>query len=185
MKNQNKDIKETKIYLITNITDNPYEIYIGQTKNPNTRLSNHRNKYHKDIKMTILDEIKTQSRQEWKQLEAFWLSMFQSWGFKLDNKNNGGNGANQFSKESIDKLRKAKKGQTYSKFAIRVDKGKLRPNSTHNKPVNQYSLDGTFIKQWNSAREAQRFINGKDMGSVGDCCREKCKTGYKFKWSYV
>jgi len=185
MKKQNKGIKTTKIYLITNITDNPYEVYIGQTKCPNHRLSNHRNKYHKDIKMTIIDEIKTQSRQEWKQLEAFWLGIFQSWGFKLDNKNKGGNGPNQFTEESKRKISMAKKGQTYPTFATRVDKGKLRPNSTHNKPVNQYSLDGAFIKQWTSAREAQRFINGKDMGSVGDCCRGKSKTGYKFKWSYA
>jgi len=185
MKKQNKDIKETKIYLITNIDNDPYKVYIGQTKNLKVRLSNHRKKYHKNIQMSVLDEIKTEIREDWKQLESFWINLFQSWGFKLDNKNNGGNGPNQFSKESIDKLSKAKKGQKYPSFTTRADKGKLRPNSTHNKPVNQYSLDGTFIKQWNSAREAQRFINGKNDGSVADCCRGKCKTGYKFKWSYA
>ena len=178
-------MKEIKIYLITNITDNPYEVYIGQTTNPYNRLANHRRNYHKDIEMTILDEIKTTLRQDWEQLETFWINQFQNWGFKLNNKNKGGNGPTHFTNESKNKISIAKKGQTYSTFTTRYDKGKLRPNSTHNKPVNQYSLDGTFIKQWNSAREAQRFINGKDMGSVGDCCREKCKTGYKFKWSYV
>ena len=184
MQRQDKGIKKTEIYLITNITDDPYMVYIGQSKNTRHRMSHHRKKYHDDIKMTILDEITTPIRHEWKQLECFWIELFKSWGFKLDNKNNGGNGAPQFTPSQKLKLSMAKKGQTYSTFATRVDKGKLRPNSSHNKVVNQYSLDGTFIKQWSSAREAQRFINGKDVGSVGDCCRGKCKTGYKFKWEY-
>jgi hypothetical protein len=176
---------KNKIYLLTNLDSNQYRVYIGQTSNPQARLHNHKKKYGGNIQMTIIDEIITSNRKELKQLESFWIELFTGWGFKLDNKNKGGNGPNLFTEKSKLKLSNAKRGSKYPSFSTRRDKGILRENSTHNKKVNQYSLDGDFIQQWPSARKAQRFITGTDAGSVGDCCRGKCKTGYKFKWSYA
>jgi len=191
MKKQNKDIKTTKIYLITNITDNPYEVYIGKTKDIKGRIRNHKIKYHKNIQVNVIDECKMEN---WKEIEQYWISQFQSWGFKLDNKNKGGGGATSFTQtqknniskakkgikftaEHIKKLSKAKKGICYNKT------GRAR-NKVHKK-VLQYTLDGEFIKKWDGgANEANLAINGVRLGSIGDCCRGKCKTAYGYKWKY-
>ena len=58
-----------------------------------------------------------------------------------------------------------------------------RVSKTRSKSIIQYSLDGTFIRIWDSTREAAKFIG---------CCREninRCligvtNTAYGFKWKY-
>ncbi len=60
-------------------------------------------------------------------------------------------------------------------------KGKNHPNS---KRVLQYSLDGTFIKEWGSAGEVHRSL-GIDQSFLSACCRGKYKTGFGFKWKYA
>lgn len=46
-------------------------------------------------------------------------------------------------------------------------------------PVYQYSLNGEFIKKWNSAVET-----GFDQSSICRCCNGTYKTAYGYKWSY-
>ena len=53
------------------------------------------------------------------------------------------------------------------------------------KPVNQYDLEGNFIKRWSSATEYYKSL-GKKMGhGITDCCKNKRKTCYGFKWRYA
>jgi len=59
--------------------------------------------------------------------------------------------------------------------------GALCKNS---KPVNQYDLNGNFIKQWPGACEAGRQLNSH--GSViSYCCTGRYKTAVGFKWKYA
>ena len=58
-----------------------------------------------------------------------------------------------------------------------------RVSKTRSKPIIQLSLDGEFIREWNSTKEAAKFIG---------CCREninRClvgvtKTAFGYKWKY-
>ena len=48
----------------------------------------------------------------------------------------------------------------------------------------QYALDGTFIKEWNSAADVARFLNKKSPAAIYEVCNRKRKTIYGYKWKY-
>ena len=52
------------------------------------------------------------------------------------------------------------------------------------KPINQYDLQGNFIKSWNSGTEIKRTL-GYSNGNICNCCRGKQKTAYGYKWQYA
>lgn len=60
-------------------------------------------------------------------------------------------------------------------------KGELNPLSIK---VNQYDLDGNFIKTWGCIREVQRKLNIFAVG-ISKCCRGLQKTAGGFKWEYM
>lgn len=53
-----------------------------------------------------------------------------------------------------------------------------------NRAVNQYSLDGKYIKSWNGVREVQRNL-GYSSGALCDCCKGRQKTAYGYVWKYA
>jgi hypothetical protein len=88
--------------------------YIGKSKNPNFRKAEHRYKNKGGIKpeMFILEEIDS---KDWKFWEKWYISLFQSWGFILDNKNKGGGGVMLHTKETKDKISQSLNGKQRSK----------------------------------------------------------------------
>lgn len=54
--------------------------------------------------------------------------------------------------------------------------------SSSKKPINQYDLQGNFIKRWNSIMEAAREIG--NASSIMRCCQGKQITSYGYKWKY-
>lgn len=48
----------------------------------------------------------------------------------------------------------------------------------------QYTLDGVFIKQYNSLSEAEKE-NGFKRSNISACCLGKCKQAYGFIWKYA
>ena len=52
------------------------------------------------------------------------------------------------------------------------------------KPINQYDLQGNFIKSWSSGTEIER-ITGYARSNICKCCRDIYKTAYGFIWRYV
>jgi hypothetical protein len=54
------------------------------------------------------------------------------------------------------------------------------------KKVNQYDLDGNFIKTWNSSAEICRVCGFKKRGNITACCKKRkhCKTAYGYIWKY-
>ena len=50
--------------------------------------------------------------------------------------------------------------------------------------INQYSLDWTFIKTWDSIVDVTRDLN-IDNSWITKCCRWKNKTAWWFKWKYI
>lgn len=51
------------------------------------------------------------------------------------------------------------------------------------KPTIQYSKDGTFVKEWNSAKEAGEVLNIQ-VTNITSCCREEIKSAGGFIWKY-
>jgi len=73
---------------------------------------------------------------------------------------------------------KAVANTDYSKIDYKASRAKIE------KPVNQYSLEGTFIKRWNSATDAAKELNLYNSG-ICFCLKGKCKTSGKFIWKYT
>ena len=55
--------------------------------------------------------------------------------------------------------------------------------SIGSKPVNQYSLDGKFIKRWNSSSEIERVINLTARNILGACKGEQL-TAFGYIWKF-
>lgn len=57
-------------------------------------------------------------------------------------------------------------------------------NTKLSKPVYQYTLDGTFIREWSSVREVQRQT-GWSHAHISQCCNGKRKSAYNYIWRYI
>ncbi len=60
---------------------------------------------------------------------------------------------------------------------------KKHPERKNVTEILQYSLEGNFIKKWNSISEAAKFFNVR-VGSISDCLRGKSKSSCKYIWKY-
>ena len=54
---------------------------------------------------------------------------------------------------------------------------------TRNKEINQFDLNGMFIKTWNSAKEIED-ICGHNHSKIASCCKGRQKTAYGYIWRY-
>lgn len=63
----------------------------------------------------------------------------------------------------------------------KLQTGKNHPNS---KRVNQYTLDGTFIRTWDCGMDVQRELNIQ-QSNILKCCRGKRKTTGGYIWKYA
>ena len=55
---------------------------------------------------------------------------------------------------------------------------------TLSKPVEQYDLEGNYIRSWISAREVERQT-GINNGRISQCCNGKAKTAGGFIWKFA
>lgn len=120
-----------KVYIYTLSHPITSEIrYVGKTRNPIQRYSNHLNKHHnkfshktawieslKKIKlrpvMEVLDEV---PEDDWKFWERYWINQCLSWGFNLVNHTSGGEGLTMGNQTSFKKGNKSwnkDKGNTF------------------------------------------------------------------------
>ena len=168
--------------------------YIGKTKYINKRLyqhlrdcnksNNHKNFWIRSLLnenlMPIFDLIDEVEENEWQYWESFWICQFKSWGFKLTNSTDGGEGNNNqfFSKETRKKLsdkfsgsgnpffNKKHSEETKEKMKFKktfqtnfnVDK-LLEHNKKRRKPVLQYDKQMNLICEWESVLEAAKKLN--------------------------
>jgi hypothetical protein len=99
-------INITYIYLVENIDNNPYTVYIGKTKNPKDRENKHKLTYGNNISYTVIDEVNSLEKIKWKPIESYWIRQFKCWGFNIINKNEGGGGPGYQTEETKQRLRK-------------------------------------------------------------------------------
>ena len=195
-----------KIY---SLEENNIIFYIGKAVNPFHRIYSHKKKFGSNIKLEVIDDVPD---DEWKFWEKYYICLFKSWGFKLKNKNNGGGGPDKGrkirskDKEWKRKIGKANTGKLKSnstKLKMRNAKLNKKGNFSNKKhsektkqlikqlksiPVFQYSLNGEFIRKWNSILEASQTLN-IIKSSIALCSLNKINFntagGYLWSRNYV
>ena len=60
---------------------------------------------------------------------------------------------------------------------------RIRASKLYSKPVYQYTLDGVFIKKYNSGKEAS-FQTGVSRSGIANACQGKAKSAGGFVWKY-
>jgi hypothetical protein len=94
-----------KMYKIYILERNGIPFYIGKAKNVIRRYHGHRRTFGLDIEFNVIDEV-----EDWKFWESYWIEQFKCWGFKLENKNNGGGGPSSYTEEQKQKMRGPRPG---------------------------------------------------------------------------
>lgn len=188
--------KMTYIYLIENCYGKSNNVYIGKCTHPNTRKSQHIKKYGSNLIFTIIDNINSLSKYDWKPLESYWIQQFRQWGFNVLNKNDGGGGPSFRSQEFIDRLRANRIGtkhtsETRSKMSVSNSKPKpdgfgdklKKPNKNPwgGKPIAQCDLDGNIIKIWSNSKIAGQTLN-VNIGSISNVLNGKYKQAGGYIW---
>lgn len=79
-----------------------------------------------------------------------------------------GNKGKKVSEETKQKISEAKKG---------------KPLYNKRVPILQYTLDGNFVRDWESIKQASEELN-LQYSNIGACCREKRKQCGGFIWKY-
>jgi hypothetical protein len=204
-------MKTTKIYYLHRGDQIP--IYIGKTNSDvkTKRIIGHKYNLGKDTMMEIIDEVPI---SEWKFWEKHYISLYKSWGFTLLNKNNGGGGSTTHTQKTKDKigekiknnkergdkisktnkgLSKSNKGKKFTeehKQKIKDTRSFLKGRKNtwggkYAKIVQQFDLQGNFIREFNSIREACVYIGLKPTNSqIGLCANNRIKTSYGFIWKF-
>lgn len=122
---------DTKIYLVTNIDNNPNKVYIGKTKNSKIREQEHRRKFGENIIYNEIDEINSLNKNDWEPIESYWIEQFKAWGFEIVNKNKGGGGPEYQTQLMKDIISNINKGNKYNL-------NKKQSKKTINKRFNNY-----------------------------------------------
>lgn len=53
----------------------------------------------------------------------------------------------------------------------------------HSKPIEQYDLEGNFIKEWDSAAQIERDL-GFNHSNISKCCLGRYNVAYNYKWKF-
>ena len=70
-------------------------------------------------------------------------------------------------------------------YGTKKERLKISQQKRIGKKVNQYTIDGKFIKQWNCIMDIERYLKIKRANvNICACCRGKYKTAYGYRWEY-
>jgi len=168
-----------------------------------TKESNYKTNWISSLKnqglIPILELVDVVDSKDWKFWEKHYISLYKSWGFKLTNLTNGGDGfepghiVSEETKTKISKklklykfpqsrknnISKSLKGRKLSKAHIE------KQIKNREKEVLQLSKTGELIKTWESCTKAASELK-IDRSTIAKCARgnTKYKSTGNFKWSY-
>jgi hypothetical protein len=194
----------TKIYVLER---NNIPFYIGKT------IQEIKDRYytHGSRKTdSEIIEIDCVDDNDWRFWESWYIELYKSWGFELDNKNNGGGGRGPGWISTPERNNKIKLSMiNHSQYYTKDVRNKISEGNKISKPfsnehiqnmgiakrkqatpVLQYDLDSNFIKEWESKGQAAEWIKqqtGKTsniVSQIKDCILGKQKTAFKYKWKY-
>ena len=191
----------TKIYLVTNCYGDSNKVYIGKTKN--SRKNPHTKTYGKCIEYVYIDEVDSLDRKDWGPLETYWIEQFRQWGFEIVNHNKkGGGGPEYCSKETRYKMSEKRKNRVMTQERNLKVSNSLKGrslSSTHKanigsalkggilpslrKPIEQFTLQGKFIREWDAGKIAAMELNINYQG-INNCVLGKSKSSGGFIWKF-
>lgn len=131
--------------------------------------------------------------------EIYYIKKYNTINSKLGyNSTSGGKGIKNYPYTYKKRNRRSYKGiynPNYGKHHTEQTKEKLRgihkgskqsieTKIKLSKPINQYKMDGTFIKRWYGAAEVQSILF-IDKSSICKVCRNKKKSAGGFIWKYA
>lgn len=93
------------------------------------------------------------------------------------------------SQEQCNKISESKKGTTQNRIKTRKDKGTSKTNHINavvkakSKTILQYTLEGIFIKEWESGKQASINLNIAQP-NINSCCNYKVKSAGGFVWKF-
>lgn len=191
--------KTTFIYALI---DPRYETvrYIGKSNNPESRYQNHYNKsrdknthkrnwinnIRKDNlrpEILILDEVDI---NDWIFWEKFYISLYKSWGFRLTNYTEGGDGATFRNSTTFKKCHTMNKGiprsdETKRKISETLKRKSIKP--PNRRKIIQYDLNYNKIKEYDSISDACK--NSKfNKSKISAVCRFKRQSHGGYIWRY-
>ena len=157
------------IYTLSNPEDADDIRYIGKTNNLKSRLKRHMSKDHLKDSWTsknkwllylknnnmkpIMEILDTGNEKNIDDLEKYWISQFKSWGFKLKNETEGGDGYDWT-------------GRKHRKESV----VKMKMNHPLRKEICQYDLNDNLINEFLSTHEAADKT-GLHRTHIGKCCK--------------
>ena len=163
--------------------------------------NNHRINWLKSLakggEKPVIEILDVVTKDSWVFWEIYWISQLKSWGFSLTNGTLGGENPPSFqgkthTKKYRNQLRNrmilnnpaknmndvwAKKISIANKDRVFSEEHK----KLLGKPIIQLSLNGDFIKKWDSAACAYQSLN-INSGNIRMCVRGERKTAGKYKW---
>ena len=187
--------------------------HIKKSKYTKTYKNNWIQNLLKNEKKPILEIIDIININEWSEKEKYWIKYYKDKGCNLTNLTEGGDGGNfgdkinkliseklkgrVFSKETIklmsesakkrkltDEGRKSlsekRKGEKNSMFGRKQSKYCIESKY---KPLNQYDLNGNFIKGWGSLKEVSEYLS-INRNTIRMCANNQRKTAGGYKWKF-
>lgn len=195
----------TKIYILER---NGVPFYVGKTlQEIKERFYTHKDKKEnsKIVEIDCVDD------NEWRFWESWYIELFKSWGFKLENKNNGGGGrgpgwvsppernakikasmknhSQYYTDEVREKIRNGNKGKS-KPFTKEHQQNILIAKRKQAKPLLMYDLDNNLIREWESKGQAAEWIKetkkrqGNLTSQIKDAILGRQKTAFGYKWKY-
>lgn len=131
-----KEKEVTRIYLVWNINNKPWRVYIGKEKS-NQKIKRkyaHKRKFGELIEFDYIDEINSLDKKDWKSIETYWIKWFKKQGYEVLNKNEGGGGPLFVSEEIRNKLRKPKPKGFGENHSLKMT-GKVQSEETKTKRI--------------------------------------------------
>ena len=188
------------ISTIYKITSPSGKVYIGQTKNFEARLKSYRNskgrgqhllgrsisKYGWESHKVEILYIGPLTQEGLNQLEIHYIRVYNSFGGGLNLTEGGGGTRAPKSEEWKQKMREIKTGRKrgpQTREWTEKIKATRKQRGVGLKPVDQYSLEGEFIRSWPSLTEASSTL-GINKGNICSCLKGDYKTARGFIWKY-
>lgn len=189
-------MNNTYIYFIHKGDNIP--CYIGKTVNPISRLKNHKSKNNTYLYLEVIDEVQS---NEWKFWEEWYIELFYSWGFNLENKTRKGRGCGSRPCNWSEKISNSNKGKSRN-FTPQEIKNRSNRALNNNyalgykynisqlescsegrrKVYHQYDLQGNFIKKWYSTKIEISNYFLMDSSGLTHHLKGRQKSAYGFIW---
>jgi hypothetical protein len=191
-----------KIYTLADPTSNEIR-YIGKTKRTlKDRWYQHcsihkqqkQTNYKSNWLLTILNKglrpkielLEGVEDEFWQETEKFWIAQFRIWGFRLTNLSEGGQGPTSCKGSSGYKhTEEAKKRISIANSKPRHKEWVINSANANKKPISQFDRNKVFIRDWDSASDAARFLGNIDMKkNISTCCKGNKKSAYGYVWKF-